>query len=329
MYGVVVVVLLAAWMVAGDAWWLQPFNLTTFWWLVPALPLGLLAVVARRLDVAAWLAIPVVAWSVVYATAFVPVAGEVVRDAPADLTIASFNTWVASPDIEHVIDLVDRVDPDVVLAQEVFPSREERLREALAARLPHVAAAQSEGVGGVMVLSRHPIVDVVEVDPGNGARRSLVTTLQVGDRRVQVATMHLRSPCPGCGDSVAQRLMLEARSRRDEVAAVLGHLDPDVPAIVGGDFNSTERSMAYRDLVAAGFADPQRDAGAGLGLTWPAGDQVPPLFRIDWIMSRGLAPVAAWVGPNGTSDHHPVVAKLSFSGSAPAAVAPIRSTRER
>lgn len=313
-YAVVVVVLLVAWWVAGDAWWLQPFNLATFWWLVPSLPLAVAAGAARRPDVLAWLAVPVLAWAWIYGSAFLPGTASSATGQER-ITVVSYNTWVQADGVDHVVDLVEETDADVLLAMEVFPDRERRLRDALAERLPEVAAVQSEGVGGVLVAAAHPIVEVVEVDAGDGARRSLVATIDVDGRRVQVAVVHLRSPCPQCGDSLPRRLALEGRSRDHEVTAVLEQLDPGLPAIVGGDFNSTDRSMAYRHLAAAGFRDPQREAGSGLGLTWPANDSVPPLFRIDWILARGLEPVAAWVPPPGPSDHHPVAATLSLEES--------------
>lgn len=312
-WAVVVVALLTGWVVAGDAWWLQPFNLSTFAWLAPALPLGLAAALARRWDVLAWLGVPIAAFAWIYGTAFLPPGAPGPPGAPPaddDLVVASFNTWVHSPGVGHVVDLVEEVDADVLVALEVFPAREQELRDALGDLLPETAVAQSEGVGGVMVLSAHPIVGVVDVPAIEGARRSLVATLDVAGTPVQVAPVHLRSPCPECGTSVVDRLTLEGRSRTVEVAAVLDTIDPDVPAIVGGDLNSTARSMAYRQLTGAGFRDPQREAGAGLGPTWPADGAVPPLVRIDWILVRGLEPTAAWVEPGGPSDHRAVVARL-------------------
>lgn len=312
-YAAVTVAALLLWVVVGDAWWLQPMNLSTFWWPLPAVVLLLPALVTRHWRAMAWLALPVLAWVWIYGTAFVPPTA-VVMDAPADLRVASWNTYVGAPDGSHVVDLVKELDLDVVLLMEVFPGRQTELETSLADRLPHTAAVQSEGVGGVMVASRFPIVEVVEVPAVAGARSSLRAVVEVEGRRVQVVPVHLRSPCLACGDSVSERLSLEGTSREAEMAAVLGVLDPDLPAIVGGDFNSTERSLPYRELVGAGFDDPQRSVGQGSGFTWPAGGTpVPfPAVRIDWLMARGLAPVAAWVAPVGASDHRPVVATFSF-----------------
>lgn len=313
MYAVLTLVVLLAWALSGDPWWLQPFNLTMFWWPLPAAAFALMALVARRWRALAWLLVPVMVWVWSYGTAFVPPA-QVDTSAPADLRVVSYNTFVATPDAIHVVDLVADTSPDILLLVEVFPSRQAELEAAFATSLPYTTTVQSEGVGGVMVASAHPIVEVEPVPAVEGARSSTRVVVDVDGVAVQVVAVHLRSPCVECGDSIYERLTLEGASREAEMAAVLEVLEPDMPTIVGGDFNSTERSLPYRELVGAGFDDPQRDAGQGPGFTWPVGSTgVPiPVVRIDWLMSRGLDPVAAWVAPAGPSDHHPVVATFRF-----------------
>lgn len=311
LYALATIVLVAAWALLGDAWWLQPFNLTTFWWTLPAVALVLVAVAARRWDVAALLAVPALVFLWVYGTLFVPALG----DRPdADLVVATWNTYVVAPDGDHVVDLVERIDPDVLLLQEVFPDRQEALEDALADRLPHTLTIQSPGVGGVMVASRYPIVEQRPVTTGDDdVRATAVAVLDVDGREVQVVPVHLRSPCPTCGASLTERLTLEEESRAVEMASVLGQLDRGTPAIVAGDFNSTERSAAYRTLAGAGFDDAHRSAGSGPGFSWPADGRLPwPVVRIDWIFGRDLVAVDEWVDRAGPSDHRPVVATFAF-----------------
>lgn len=311
LYAFATVVLVAGWAVLGDAWWLQPFNLTTFWWTLPGLGLMLLAALARRWDAALLFGVPALVFVWVYGTLFLPAVGD---PPPADLVVATWNTYVAAPDADHVIDLVDRVEPDVLLLQEVFPDRQATLEDALADRLPHTMTVQSEGVGGVMVASRFPIVEERPVMSGDDAVRSTaVAVLDVDGREVQVVPVHLRSPCPTCGASFTERLALEEASRAFEMASVLGQLDRGAPAIVAGDFNSTERSAAYRTMASAGFGDAHRSAGWGPGFTWPADGRLPlPVVRIDWVFSRDLVAVDEWVDQAGPSDHRPVVATFAF-----------------
>lgn len=293
----------------GDAWWLQPVNLTTFWWTLPAVPLALGALLLRRWRAAAWLALPALVWVWAYGSLFVSSAPP----GPADLRVATFNTFVAAADASHVVALVDDYEPDLLVLQEVFPARQADLETALGDTYPHHVAVQSAGVGGVAVFSRFPIVAGRAVaEPVDVSRATEVVVVEVEGRAVQVVPVHLLSPCPTCGPSVVERLELEGDVRRAEIGEVLDVLDPRVPAIVAGDFNSTERSGPYRRLANAGFTDPQRDVGSGPGFTWPNDAGVGAVFRIDWIMVRGLEAVDAFVADGGPSDHRPVIADVRF-----------------
>lgn len=308
-YAAFTLVALGAWSLVGDTWWTQPVNLATFWWTLPAVVVAPAAWAVRWRGLALLLAVPAVTWIWSYGTAFLP-------GTPAsepDLRVVSYNTFVAAEGVEHVLDLVARTDPDVLLLQEVFPEREVDLGRRLAERYPTQVTVQSPGVGGVSVLSRHPLVGIRPIgDASDRSRSTEVVVLDVAGRHVQVVPVHLISPCPSCGASMLERLELEGDVRRAEMHTVLGALDPALPAIVGGDFNSTERSEPYRRLTDAGFRDPQREAGRGPGFTWPDDGTLPPLIRIDWVLVRGLVPVDAAVGDGGPSDHRPVIADLAF-----------------
>jgi endonuclease/exonuclease/phosphatase (EEP) superfamily protein YafD len=313
-YAVGSLVALAAWVTVGDTWWTQPANLTTFWWSLPAVVVAPAAWLARRRVLAGLLLVPALVWVWSYGSAFVPLPRD--EPPPASLRVATFNTYVGAPDLEHVLDLVDDHEPDVLLLQEVFPDRQEQMEEALAERYPTQVVVQSAGVGGVGVLSRYPVVDVRKVtDASANSRETQVVVLDVEGTAVQVVPVHLISPCPACGRSLVERIELEGDVRRAEMTAVIAALDEDLPAIVGGDFNSTDRAEPYRRLAAAGFRDPQRERGEGMGFTWPNDGTIGPVLRIDWLLTRGFEPVRAVVGEGGPSDHRPVVVDLALEGS--------------
>lgn len=286
-------------------------DLSTFWWSLPAVVLVLVALLRRDRTAAVLLALPAGLWLWAYGGAFLPATAP---DVAADLRVVTYNTFVGAPDEGHVLDLVAEAEPDVLLLQEVFAPREESLLAALGDRYPHQQIDRSAGVGAVAVFSRHPITDVVPVvDASERSRGTSVVRLDVEGRPLQVTSLHLISPCPTCGSSVLERLELEDDVRRAEVGSVLERLDPDVPAVVGGDLNSSDRSTAYRQLVAAGFTDPQRDVGSGMGFTWPAdGRLLPPVVRIDWLLARDLVAVGASVDEARGSDHRAVVVDLTF-----------------
>ncbi len=303
---------LLAWWFAGDAWWAQPLNVTTFWWSLPSVPLALMAVLSRRWRIAALLTLPAVIFLWSYGGQFVPSVREAA--APPDLRVATFNTLVHTPDIQHIEALVAAADPDVLLLQEIFPERQQELLGALSDRYPYSWFGDGRLVGGVGVLSSFPVADVREVAGATPhARPTAVVHLDVDGRAVQAVALHLTSPCLSCGDSLSARLDAEAAARAAEIEAVLAALDPDVPAVVAGDFNSTDRSGPYRQLVEVGFEDPHAEVGVGPGFTWPA-DAPQPWLRVDWVLVRGLESVRSTVGDAGPSDHRPVIVDLSFGG---------------
>jgi endonuclease/exonuclease/phosphatase (EEP) superfamily protein YafD len=309
-YAGIATLVIVAWGTLGDTWWLQPLNLTTFWWSLPAVPVALVAALRRRPATAAVLAIPAMVWVWSYGALFLPSSPPALRP---DLRVVTFNTYVHREGIDHVTGLVAATNPDVLLLQEVFPPRQQQLEAALAARYPHHLTIQSPGVGGVMVLSRHPIVGTSVSESAPGSRATEVVVLDVAGRLLQVVSVHLISPCPRCGPSWIERLELEGDRREAEMAGILRALRVGVPTIVGGDFNSNERSRPYRQLVRAGFQDPHRAVGSGPGFTWPDDGPVGALLRVDWILSRGITPVSAWVGDGNGSDHRPVVVDFAFS----------------
>lgn len=351
-YAVFAVAAMLAWWVVGDAWWNQLVNLTTFWWALPSLPLLLLALVFRQWGIALLLVVPagVLVWA--YGGLFVPSAAPPSTVAPssaapssatpasgAELRVTSYNVFIQVDDVSHVVDLVEANQPDVVLLQEVAAERVDRLRERVADQLPHGWFGDSANFGGVGVLSRHPIGEVRPVwSPERFERPTAVLTLDVptneGPQPVQVVPLHLVAACPVCGPFV-ERQRYEVASRHREVQAVLDALDPELPAIVGGDLNGTRLSQAHRTLTGAGFRDPHRDVGFGLGFTYPADHAPPgranragtgtsprratvahlplvsfPVLRLDHILVRHLVPLEARVGDARASDHRPIHARL-------------------
>jgi vancomycin resistance protein VanJ len=87
-----------------------------------------------------------------------------------------------------------------------------------------------------------------------------------------------------------------------------------------GDLNATPTHQVYH-LLSAHLSDAFREAGWGLGHTYPASGeplwgvrQFRRLVRIDHIFhSEQWRAEAAWVGEwDGSSDHLPVIAQLKL-----------------
>lgn len=299
------VLALVAWSVAADQWWLQPVTTLTWWWTLPGLVLAVATLLLGFRTAALWFAVPALVWLWCWGTLFLPGSPP---DATADLRVATWNTAGAPGTADEAVALATRTDADVLVLQEVTPTGREGLVTALADQLPHRVAVDHPRLGTVLVLSRHPVADEREVRTPAG-RTVVVARLDVGGRPVQLVPLHLTTACRRCGTSFTERLRVDGATSHVELARVLQAIDRRVPVVVGGDLNSTERSQPYRTLTGAGFADPHRAVGTGPGFTWPA-DRWFPAVRVDWILTRGLAPVGAWVDRAEGSDHRPVVVDL-------------------
>jgi endonuclease/exonuclease/phosphatase family metal-dependent hydrolase len=103
------------------------------------------------------------------------------------------------------------------------------------------------------------------------------------------------------------------RSRRPafEALANLIRAQGDAPLVVMGDFNTPGDSVWF-DPLRREFRDAFETAGQGLMSTWP----VPaPVLAIDHIwLSRHFDVHQARLGWSPTSDHRPVITKVSVAG---------------
>lgn len=309
------------WLFGDATGWLYVANLSTIYWLAPAVGLGAFAVAARWWLPALACSVAAIAWLATFAPLFVPQASG----SSADLRVATFNVQ-PDPGIEHVVRLAERVQPDVLLVQELAPESQEELASDLERILPHHHFSPvnpvAPGGGGTGVLSRLPITRVQQIGPLPDMSRPMdVATLDTGDGPLHVASLHLTSPCDEClspdlgdvrdnAESFAP-LAREADLRRSEMEEVTAALPPG-PLIVGGDLNSSTHNAPRRRLLAAGLTDLHRASGSGPGFTafrrqWG--------FRIDWLLaSSELTPVRTWVGPADVSDHRPVIADVALPG---------------
>ena len=84
-----------------------------------------------------------------------------------------------------------------------------------------------------------------------------------------------------------------------------------LPVLVAGDFNATWGHRAFRRLLGAGLTDAAAARGRPFQMTWRQGRLVPPLTRIDHVLTTdGLAVTAIRTGDGRGSDHRPIVADI-------------------
>jgi endonuclease/exonuclease/phosphatase family metal-dependent hydrolase len=143
-------------------------------------------------------------------------------------------------------------------------------------------------------------------DRGSETRGALWVELDVNGTKIQLVNTHFG---------------LRPREKALQAEALLGErwlgaMEPDVPVILLGDFNSGPRSPAYRRFLAR-FQDCQVAAGAKPKNTWFTKI---PIARLDHIFIRPPLKVLRSYFPSFqlaamASDHFPVVADIAFPGA--------------
>ncbi|MCU0790181.1 MAG: endonuclease/exonuclease/phosphatase family protein [Nitratireductor sp.] len=211
-----------------------------------------------------------------------------------------FNMRFDNREPQRVVEMIRRVDADIVMLTEYSRIWEPRLLP-LRSRYPHFwQCAEWRDVGGTVILSRFPL------DPQYChayAALGLART-QIDGRTVTLGAAHMRWPWPASGPRQLQALR-----------PALAEIGPD--ALVAGDFNATVWSHAMASFARFGGLE----IVPGIGSTWiaaPVPASLAPYagLPIDNVLSKGAVTVhsARTLEPEG-SDHLPVL--VEFSVGAP------------
>jgi endonuclease/exonuclease/phosphatase family metal-dependent hydrolase len=221
------------------------------------------------------------------------------------LRILSANLANGRADAEAFADLVEAVEPDVVLAQELVPPQ----AEALARVLSFGKLEPAWDHNGMGIALRAPGT----VRPLRLPYRSAFVA-EVGgpgeDEPVEVMNLHLAAPHV---HPVVQRI----RDRRGQVREVIEYLDatPRSRRVLAGDFNATPLWPAYRRLRTRfddAALEAARRAGRQPGRTWGPWSGSVRLLRIDHVLMQGLVATETCVLPLRGSDHSALVADLGL-----------------
>ena len=236
------------------------------------------------------------------------------------LRVFSFNVGAArglGPP-EAVVGAVRAADADVVFLVEARRDSLDTIGVALIDAYPHQAGSSS-----VFAFSRFPLLQPRGGQLRSGAHDSLLVDAELEGRLVAFAGVHLlrTEAYAGLGRGLSPLLHAARQYRTDrrdaaaaELAALLRQIGGSV--VLVGDFNMTDWSHSYKEITAD-LQDAYLEAGWGFGHTYPTASRTlglsVPLLRIDYIFhSADLAALRAWVGPDGGSDHLPIVADLAF-----------------
>jgi endonuclease/exonuclease/phosphatase (EEP) superfamily protein YafD len=315
-YGVLILAWYLAFRAIGDGlWWLGLLNAFALYLFVPLPPLAILALLTRQRR--AWLAL--LGAGAIFAALFgdllVPPIAVTHAGAPRPgLTVMSYNVFYVNPDAAAIAASVREAEPDLVAFQELTKGQAAALETLLGDEYPYRSPLHAECLAEVAIWSRHPLT----VEPGPADVTCRVRSVRVawGGRAIRVVNVHGWPYASLAPEDVAR----DFRWRREQMADVLAALEgqPE-PLVLLGDLNSTSTQEVYQMVTEAGLTDAFREAGWGVGHTFPAtggrflGIPYPArLVRIDHVFHSPewyaeAAHVGAW---DGHSDHHPVIAQL-------------------
>ena len=271
-------------------------------WVIPVL---LVTVLVASLVGDDRIGYPATALTVVYLVVVTPLAfpadGPRVPDDATTFRVMSANVLYSNARVDAATATFAAADADVVALSEVTPEIAESIRTSEAAvRYPHRIEHPADRAGGLMLLSRFPVVDV----PVDGFRRAIDAEVTTPDGPVRVLVVH--PPPPVFNHQVWSR----------ELAALPDlALRSDDPLVVIGDFNASWFHPPFRQMLGdAGLRDALTVTGGGLTMTWPSDELVPPFVTLDHVLvGDTIAALDGGTVATPGSDHRAVVATLALA----------------
>jgi endonuclease/exonuclease/phosphatase (EEP) superfamily protein YafD len=198
-------------------------------------------------------------------------------------------------------------DCDLVALQEVSEAQGPVLDRELGSSYPH-SVIRANGLAGKALFSKHPVSDPQDLLLDCG-RPHLAANVDFDGRALHVIIAHLPL------EHAVVSLVGPARREIDSLASLAMGF---APSLLLGDFNKTPFSFLYRRLRRLGLEDAFQKAGSGSGFTFPVFGRykripLPPLVRIDYIWhTPDVEAIGCRTGPDGGSDHLPVLAELEI-----------------
>jgi endonuclease/exonuclease/phosphatase (EEP) superfamily protein YafD len=286
--------------------------------LVSAAPVGMLlgagAVLVGVVPAGVWLRIAL-AGSVLIAvfgiTGAHPIRALCLTSGSADdptegsLTVYSHNVLWSVGIPAAVAEQIIESDADVVMLQESDAAFVAALGEQLGDRYPYVVEAASTKTLSLAILSRWPLMDVVDTeDTIVGENPALIATVQPGDSQfgepLRLANIHLSAPR---NSALSPRWLAELQTLSER---------PFGADVLVGDFNASSAHKPFRQLLSAGYRDAHAEAGCGTGTTWTIFGAGPSLLHLDHVLVSEDVRVESYrTGGRANSDHRSMVVTVS------------------
>lgn len=228
-----------------------------------------------------------------------------------ELRIGTYNLRVGSAEPAKTVEVIRKMNADVIALQEVRPTSAAMLSRELAGVYPY--RHFSSGLG---FLSRRPLLRPHFQKSVRGINGWVSVEIDVHQRLIQIVNLHLEPlMLQSLADyaSLPTRLQRQRSIQREELAHLLSHLKPETATVVLGDFNRVD-DYALDQLGKLGFVDsfasvhPSPDQTATLHFKMGG---IPFGRRVDFIFhDHHFQTQESTVLLGHPSDHDAVVSRL-------------------
>ncbi len=231
-----------------------------------------------------------------------------------------FNAYEKNPSEEKIIQefkqLLETEQPDVVCLQEFYADYSFDMPDY---PYQYIHFKGADYKLGHAIFSKYPLVNKGSFDFQNSYNNTIYADAVVGADTLRVYNLHLQSLgiLPNVEflqnrgtEQITERISETFVMQEQQIKAIQKHKETvNHPIILGGDFNNTSFSFAYRKLKK-GMQDAFLERGNGLGTTYSFVNY--PL-RIDFIMATEDLDVLSFDTIKSTfSDHRPVTATFGW-----------------
>ena len=238
----------------------------------------------------------------------------ITRNSPV-IRIGTYNVFTGTHNVPQTVRVIQQMNADVLTLQELSPEGSKLLDRALKRDYPYRYFFE-----GVAILSRFKLSHPRYEHSHRGINGFLFAEITSPGGRMQIASLHLdplRVWTPREKWSLPLQLLWgQAGIHRAEVEQIIGALQPGLPTILAGDFNSASHAaikrmqmLGYTDTFAEVTPHPDRISTLHFELLgFHAGR------RIDFILrDRSFKTIESQVLPGAPSDHDSVVSVLCWN----------------
>ena len=273
---------------------------------LPAWPVLLLAALARRVALAGAAALVIIAQLAFVAPevlAAQPLATWAVHAPTITVFDANVGSDIGNRDMSGYTRAIERDTPDVVTLEEIDPGDFAQLEaDGALDRLPHRYQLRGAAPWGFGIASRYPL-HVERVLSAGGNPFLVMAHISLRHVTLRLWVVHTDAPPTS---------MALWRSDLDRIATSVTKTGLS-RLLVAGDFNASWGNAGFNAVLQSGLVDGAAARAEPFGMTWPESRWLPPLVRIDHVLTgRDLAVKTLVTGDGPGSDHRALLATVAI-----------------